>query len=271
MKDRISDLHREMLDLKKCQIDLMKIAMTLFAAISSVIVALYEHLNPIDVVKGDDMDYVTTGAMLGLFTIVPLLFPYIAWIIIHKSRSLFRLSSYIMFLEKKGIIPEAPPNIDISLYSYERLYNELCKDKWLTARFKEGGFVNFLRSFRGYSYWKRKYEKAEDTKIERSYKGGYYSRILRFIVYMAAPYWALGVGFALYYIYLSVVNLNLSLISTGVLAYTLYIIFMGLYLLNNSILLYRYNQELRDIPFSKNAQHEMWQRALDRLKRQASV
>ena len=270
MNRRISDLHTEMLDLKKCQIDLMKIAITVFAAISSAIVALYEYLSPINAVKDKVVDYITTGAMLGLCTIIPLIFPYIAWIIIHKCRSLFRIASYIMFLEDNRLIPETPLNVDFSLYGYERLYHELGNDKWLTARFKDKAILNFVRNFRTYSYWKKKYLKIRNVKIGRSYIGGYYSRILRFIVYMAAPYWFLSLGLAGYYIHVVMTTLNISFISIQVLPYTVYIILMVLYGINNTILLQRYNQELREIPFSKCAHYVMWVSAYKRLTKSTS-
>lgn len=266
MNQRVSDLHNEMLDLKKCQVDLMKIAIALFAVISSIIVALYGHFGPIEFVNKSGVAYEFTLPALALLSIIPLIYPYIAWIIIHKCRSLFRISSYIRFLEEQGIIPNTPSNVDLKAYGYERLYAEMGKDAWLNTRFTESVVKNFFANLKPYSMWGKKYKEACDINITPSYIGGYYSRILRFIIYMSVPYWATGIIFSIICIVTAINTFGFDLIFLQTLPFIAYIFLMVFFATYNTILLDRYNKELKGIPFSKCAQYEILINAFNRIK-----
>lgn len=266
MKIKLSGLSQEMMDLKKCQIDLLKIAIALFTAISSILIAFYNACNPIIILSEDgSVNYRIIAAFLGLSSIIPLLFPYLSWIIIYKSRSLFRISSYLRLLEHYKVIPEPDNGVDIYDFNYEKLYREMRKDEWLLARFTNNPFINYFYRWLPYSFWEKKYCKKESCEMEVPYKGGFYSRLIRFITYMSTIYFILSLFFASVFINAVIKSPRYSWDSSEVWPFYGFITIAVTYYVYNIVLTFRHNKELLYIPFSQDAQYRMWNRAYIRI------
>ncbi len=271
MKARASDLSTEMMDLKKCQIDLLKIAIALFTAMSSILIAFYNASSPFTAIYEDgSVNYKMIAVFVGLSSIIPILFPYLSWIIIYKSRSLFRISSYLRLLEHYKVVPDPSPDIEVYDFNYEKLYREMRKDKWLLDRFTESSFRNYLNRWRPYSYWQRIYCEHEQCDLESPYKGGFYSRILRFITYMTTIYFVLALLFTISFIADIISSPKYSWHAVEVLPFYAFIIIAIAYYTYNIILTFRHNKELLNIPFSQDAQYRMWNRAYERIKAKKS-
>lgn len=272
MHRKLSDLAEEMLDLKKCQIDMLKIAITIFAIISSVLLGFLRYCTPSSIVDDLSINYRMTLSYLGLFAIIPILFPYMIWIIIHKCRSLFRISSYIRLLEDKNISDHSTSNtIPISIIGYETLYRKMRDDPWFLVRFEDSWWKNYINRYMPYSYWYNKYQKAYPSKLKESYKGGFYSRVVRMIAYMAIPFFILFISTSFWYIHHFHVGLKMSYFDFRLTPFWLFPFLIIFYALYNIILLNRYNKEIMGIPFSHDAQYEMWKRALDSKEEAAKI
>ena len=267
MKSKVSDLSNEMLDLKKCQVDFLKIAIALFTAISSILIAFYNTCSPVTAVLADgSINYQMIAVFIGLSSIIPLLFPYISWIIIYKSRSLFRISSYLRLLEHYKVVPEPASGIDVYDFNYEKLYREFRKDPWLLSRFTSKPFVNFLARWLPYGYWKRKYQKQQTWNLEVPYKGGFYSRVIRFITYMSTIYFIIALLFTASFVMDIIASPKYTWESGELIPFYAFFLIGPAYYLYNIILTFRHNKELLNIPFSQDAQYRIWDRAYNRIK-----
>ncbi|MDY6990632.1 MAG: PilZ domain-containing protein [Thermodesulfobacteriota bacterium] len=266
MQQKVTDLSGEMMDLKKCQIDILKIAIAVFTAVSSIVLAFYKHCSPLDVFDNDgSICHHEIWTLLGLVTIIPVLFPYLSWIIIYKSRSLFRISSYIRLLEHFEVVPSPARGVNVQDLNYEKLYREMRNDAWLQKRFTRSAVLNYLSRWVPYFVWKRRYIGVYQYDVDNTYKGGFYSRVLRFIWYITTAYSIGGLVISSWFIDHVTDSSKYSLYSSEVRWFGVYIVWISGYWLYNMILLVRYNSELLDMPFSQDAQYQMWIRAYERI------
>lgn len=101
----VGDLVKEVMDLKLCQIDIVKISIGLFTFVTSVvgviigitiktnIINQFDNINPMIL-------YIFIMMILTLLMIAPISLPIFMRIIIHKCRSIFRLIGYIRLSEE---------------------------------------------------------------------------------------------------------------------------------------------------------------------------
>lgn len=225
------------------------------------------------------MIYICISFLIFL-SIIPLIFPYFAWIIIYKSRALFRLSSFIRFAEE---ITACGENFTLMTNSsnanlfFESLYREVRNDHWLTTRFTNNKFKNFCLRWRTYGYWHKKYKKVNKNYyhkylisrcLSNPYLGAFYHRLIRFIFYMTIPFLLIGFLFSIKCL-IKFASDSASVYSLITNYYTypfiIYIVSFGLFYIYNLILIKRYLSELFYIPFSHDAQYIMWREAYYRL------
>ena len=203
---QIQQLYSEMSELKKCQLELIKIAVAMFAAISTVLAAfigkgIFASIN--------DDHFGSCCAFLIFLSIIPLTFPYFAWIIIYKSRALFRLSSYLRLLEEDELdnirLNKTSNPQSVRYIGYETLYREMRNDHWLKQRFTTSKLVNFIYLWLPYYFWKQRYKAVDNTYHYKDlietirtnpYLGAYYHRLVKFLFYMVIPFLIIGFIFS---------------------------------------------------------------------------
>lgn len=268
MKNRLNNLSIEMLDLKKCQVDLLKLSVSIFVGIPALLGFFCVNGRNIFLIDETNIYWWHSSiVLLLLLSAIPLMFPYIAWIIIHKSRSLFRITSYFIFIESIG-------NIEDESLQYETIYREVLNDSWLNCRFTNSRRKNYFNRWRSYSYWKNIYIShccLPDNFFElwekdhsSSYTGGFYERIIRMLGHMISIY--ILIIFIYSYVIITIILNSSSISNFLIIPYALFLLSISAYSIYNARLNDRYIKELSVIPFSKDAQYELWCRAYERVK-----
>ena len=278
--DKISGMYTEMKDLKQCQIDFLKISVGLFAIISSTILGYLKINSPIHFFEGGSVDLWSSWAIILLLSIIPFIFPYIAWIIIHKCRSLFRISAYIRIIEDYCCKDNCDESQRKIIYGYESLYRIYKEDPLLLARIRGSFWKNYLSRFGSYKWWLRIYDHSNkkgklDISNDTGYKGGFYSRVVRLIIYMQLPYLSFCIFLPCFIVYTSIAKYDNDIFNWHFLFFFMYLMFILIYSAYNHILLMRYQKELMGIPFSQDSQYQIWKRAIEKsynnLQDQADV
>lgn len=179
MRAEHDKLRDEINELKRCQIDFIKLGTIVFGLVVSVISALTPHLQ----IFNENLKPVNLILYLCMLSIIVIVHPYIMWIIIHKCRSIFRIIAYIRILEELSIKGGY-------YYGYETLYRKLKQHPWLSVRVSDRLFIRVLRDARSYKHWINMVGEnySDDTLIsmngikeKRLYIGDYYGKILFFI------------------------------------------------------------------------------------------
>ena len=274
----LTKLREEIFQLKRHQIHFIFLAIALFGAVASIVAALLPHL-PIFSEEGFNPVYVLS--YISITSIIPIIYPYISWVIIHKCRSIFRIVAYIRTIE--NIMLEKSHEIHNYFFGYERHHRKLKDHPWLKIRIVP--FHKFLKrldndfqtykertekAIRAYEKWKNtvkdKYKVTENIsydglrkKVEVPYIGDYYGKILFFVNLLGI----IGV------IAVVILSIYAYYYTGGFYHYFFLLIAISsiLWYVYHFRLLKRYLMELRYQPFSIDAHYDMWQWAIQRLQK----
>jgi hypothetical protein len=282
--EEVPKLKDEIDSLKKCQVDLLRLAIIIFGAILSVDAALIKSLQ----LSSGFYNWVNLLFYILITSIIPISLPYLAWIIIHKCRSIFRIVAYIRLVEgmQSG-------RINVEIYTgYETIYRQLREHPWLRSRIIPFNTLNIFKRFfenlfKGYKYWtgkaidnatnagiidkeqisrnglkaKRKEDNKEEIRHE-VYMGDYYGKQLFFIELLEILGFLATMIFIFIGIYNGYVNNDfIELCLFGIIG-----IIMILWMIYHFLLLKRYLKELRYRPFSHDAYFDMWVWAMKKNK-----
>ena len=266
----LEKLRDEIYELKRCQIDFIRLATIIFGLAASVIAALTPYLS----IYNEYLKPVNVLLYIAILSVIGLVYPYIIWIIIHKCRSIFRIVAYIRLIEE--LVCFKKEDICATWPGYERLHRKLKEHKWLAVRIFsfENVFERARRDIRSYKHWIKLAEKESEKKGageqkppsppflsvnglggKGPYIGDYYGKLLFFIKLL----WAIA----------SVALLSLSVYATfnadGLWIYLfggIGVLFL-LWIIYHLHLSRRYLLELRYRPFSIDAYYDMWKWALE--------
>lgn len=267
----LEKLRDEIYDLKKCQVDFIRLSLIIFGAIATIIGALLPYLK---IFENNIFNPWILLIYILIISIIPITFPYILWIIIHKSRSIFRIVAYIRAVEHKL---SSSNNYINEHVGYETLHRKLREFPWLSVRITSFSNI-FKRIIMNFSGYRKSTEKAnkEYNKIFKNanqnlisvdglekgksgpYIGDYYGRIIFFIKILTS----LGYLALIPFIFIGIKNSPNEY-------YQLLFIFIGVLIIVWAIYQYRlsrrYLMEIRFRPFSMDAYFDMWIWAINDL------
>jgi len=275
----LKTLREEIYELKKCQVDFVRLATIIFGLVASVVAALIRYFPKLD---GSMHTMIYYFSLIFIIATIPLVFPYISWIIVHKCRSIFRIVAYIRIIEE--LILNQQSQFTNSYFGYETLHRKLKSHPWLTIRIVpfQRHLKMIINDFRNYktrtksanSNFKKwcvdneiDYDsfdiKSKDGLIEEEstpYIGNYYGKILFFVKLLAGIGSLVIIGISLYAtIIFFKTNLWISVLFVII---TISVMFWSLY---HHLLTKRYLMELRFKPFSIDAYYDMWRWATTML------
>ena len=259
----LDKLRDEIYELKKCQIDFIKLSTIIFGLVASAIAALTPHLPIFD----QHLKPVNAILYLCILSIIGFAHPYIMWVIIHKCRSIFRIVAYIRILEE--LATKGGEKSFHFYHGYETLHRILKKHPWLSIRVFSFDrlFIRVLRDIRSYKHWidmidekfpQQTLVSIDGIKEKGIYIGDYYGKLLFFTKLL----WFMGciglVVLSFYGVYRSQGLWSWFFGGVG--------IFFILWAAYHLLLTKRYLLELRYRPFSIDAHYDMWKWALDQLE-----
>jgi hypothetical protein len=271
----ISTLRNEIDSLKKCQVDFIKLATILFGLTVTVVASITPHIQNIQSLSIPNFPFRNISLLIYilLLSFISLCYPYIMWIIIHKSRSIFRIIAYIRFIEQSiSSINE----IHYKYQGYETLHRKLKENKWLSSRIKDFNKY-FPRIFSEFITYRQKQKKADDSSfednflytscdgIEKSnepYIGNYYGRLLFYLQLI----WGINS-----FILIIITSYGLVCLQKGSLLESYFYIFVTtffiLWTVYHLVVTKRQLNEIRYRPFSIDAHFDMWKWASDEIRK----
>ncbi len=244
----IAQLNQEILELKNCQVDMVKLAIKLFTTVSLFISGITTAV----VFKGINLQFLHNFSNLELslflypliiiILITPISFPIFLRIIIHKCRSIFRMVGYIRLSEelerqKGAIVP------------YEYGYGIIRRYPILLNRIpsREGFFYYICDRLKELPPCRLKYSKLpglkKSHKLKQTYIGRYYFNLGFFLTLLLLIHLIIfGIISYLILVHMSIPFLKISI---GVLDGYIF-----LWCWYNFMLLRRYFFEIHYYPFS---------------------
>jgi len=273
----LSKLRDEIYDLKNCQIDFIRLATILVGIVTGVVAALIPFLKVVD---EKIFNSVHLLSYISVIALIPIIYPYIGWVIIHKCRSIFRIVSYIRIIEELSL--KDKKTFLESYFGYETLHRKLREHPWVEIRISS--FSNLIKKFfndskpygkqvkeanqRYDEYLKLRNNNPEipklisisglDKKEKGVYIGDYYGRLLFFVRLIGF------IGTSVIVV-LAFIGMNNS-------AGTFHFVFLGiavgfsLWFFFHLYLSRKFLRELRYRPFSMDGYYDMWQWAIYEMK-----
>jgi len=260
----LDQLNDELIDLKSCQIDILKMSIAIFTFVSIFLGGLAGAILKPDLNFADIDQYILLLFVLFVLVILgiaPITFPLFMRIILHKCRSIFRLMGYIRFCEESTVKDEK------NVIPYELGYSVIRGHPILRGRLpKHHGLINFyfekpwsviLEIFTNKN-WKTIDKKKHKIKLRYLYTGRYFSNIWFFMRILAAIHIILALSISVIFILYGIqsesttIAKDINLVMTSwpyniVFFYDLILLAWCLY---NHRLINRYFKEIHYYPFS---------------------
>ncbi|MHB2154068.1 hypothetical protein ACX8XN_06690 [Calditrichota bacterium GD2] len=247
----IDNLNQEILDLKRCQVDMVKLSIEIFTAVSLFISGIAAAIFGLKFTENNLIKHLTTldfsmllFPLIIIILITPISFPIFMRIIIHKCRSIFRMVGYIRLSEEiddRLIIPyEYGYGI---LRKFPIFVNRILQKNNFCYYFcqKPFDFIKELLPFK--LKYPRLLEKKEESHLIHIYIGRYYFNLGLFLALLSFIHLCL---FAIVS-YLIIAHLNVFYAKVGIIILDVLIFFWCWY---NFMLLRRYFYEIHYYPFS---------------------
>lgn len=266
-REDIQKLKDEIDSLKKCQIDFLRYTILLFGSIASIVGWLSNYIR-FDSIRDEPFHLLL---YLIIIAVIPIINPYMAWIIIHKCRSIFRIIAYMRLVEE--ILMGKLALRKYGYIGYETAYRRMREHPWLEARIFPWGTA-IIKNFHRYKWWTRRALENARGKIAEGnlisvagidqkdtakalYLGDYYGKQVFLIILLSL----IGLMVAESFIFIGIRHHG----GLWQLVFQVLAILLGAWFIYHYILLKRYLNELRYRPFSHDAWYDMWLWAYNQL------